>query len=60
MARNSDPFADQHTYTSADSGLSVLAQLPEGEIFVRAVDGAGNETSVNLTTSPGNSSTRAA
>jgi hypothetical protein len=43
VASNSDLFATTHTYTSADSGLSILANMPEGKYFVRGFDQAGNQ-----------------
>jgi hypothetical protein len=48
LASNDDDFPDQHTYTKDDPGLSILDQLPEGQIFVKVFDRADapNETSV--------------
>lgn len=43
LASNDDDFGEQHTYTSADAGLSVLGNLPEGHIGVKAFDRAKNE-----------------
>lgn len=60
LASNAVLYESTHTYTASDDGLTAMNSLPEGDIFVRVVDQAGNDTSVNLTTSPANSSTRAA
>ena len=49
LASNSDLFSSTHVYTAADTGLSVLTQLPEGNIFVRATDQAGNASVTNFT-----------
>ena len=43
-ANDEDFPSTEHAYTSNDQGLSVLANLPEGAFFVRAIDQAGNYT----------------
>ncbi|MEK7314436.1 MAG: hypothetical protein AAB065_08160, partial [Deltaproteobacteria bacterium] len=49
IASYNAPFAAPHTYASTDPGLSVLDNLPDGLIFVRVSDRAGNKSTRKFT-----------
>ena len=53
LAQNTDAYPSQHTYTSADAGLTVLAELPESPITIRVTDAAGNKTKLSFNVSRG-------
>ena len=48
LASNDNDFNNAHSYTSNDSGLVILGDLPEGTVFIRAHDQAGNWSSVDF------------